>query len=123
MPPSRRHHANGIALGDAWEVGSLIGPEVPAVPSPSGALGQLGDLGGRVVQDSSIEFGSAPGIGHMPHRGDLARCSVARQVPWAAMVSWASFRARLGPHAPLTPWAPPTYLRTRRPEGPKGGGR
>jgi hypothetical protein len=33
------------------------------------AHGQAGDSGGPAVQDHSIDFGRAPGIGHMPHTG------------------------------------------------------
>jgi hypothetical protein len=56
-PQSTRHHANDIALGGC--VGRALGRWSAGgarVPRPSGALGQLGDLCGRAVQDRSIEF-------------------------------------------------------------------
>ncbi len=63
--------------------------------SPSWALGPTGDPGGPAAQDRSIEFGRAPGIGHMPHPADLARCSGLRDRPPM-------------PLRPLGPLGPPT---------------
>jgi hypothetical protein len=63
--------------------------------SPSWALGPTGDPGGPAAQDRSIEFGRAPGIGHMQHRADLARCSGLRDRPPV-------------PLRPLGPLGPPT---------------
>ena len=67
---------------------------------PSGALGPLGDLGGPVAQDRSIQLGRAPGIGHMPRIGPIwLAVRAARRGPWGPTgpwVAWAFYRARLG---------------------------
>jgi PAS domain S-box-containing protein len=80
--------------------------------SPRGALGQPDDLGGPALQDRPIEFGRTPGIRHMPHRGDLARCSRLRD------------KAPCGPAGPWVAWrplGPPIYLRTPSAQGTQRG--
>jgi hypothetical protein len=87
-------------LGDAWEVGSLTASGACRA-SPSGPHGQAGDLGGPAVQDHSIEFERAPGIGHMPRTGAI----------------WFAVRG-LRNHRPLrTPWAS-TVIPTKGPPIP-----
>jgi hypothetical protein len=52
----------------------------------------------------TIEFGRAPGIGHMPRWADLARCSRLHDRPLAplrALASLGRYRARLGPIGPV----------------------
>jgi hypothetical protein len=49
------------AWGLRWKgTGSADRPVVPSVPSPSGALGQSGDRGGRAVQDPSMVLARLP---------------------------------------------------------------
>jgi hypothetical protein len=70
----------------------------------------------------------SPGIGHMPHRADLARCSRLHDKPLGSLRPLASLGLPTGQgwdllHAPLTPLAP---LGRHRPTcasiGPRGKG-
>jgi hypothetical protein len=54
------HHLNGIALGEAWEVGSLVGRWCLRCLLLR-AIGGAGDLSGRVVQDRSTALAKLPG--------------------------------------------------------------
>jgi hypothetical protein len=69
--------------------------------SPSRAQGPAGDLRSPALQDRSIAFGCAPGIGHMPHRADLPRCLRLRDKPLGLLASLGRPTGHAGPHRAL----------------------
>jgi hypothetical protein len=106
-------------------VGRALGSLVGQCPR---AHRQSGDLGGRAVQDRSIEFGGASGIGQMPHTGPIwltvRGCATSPLRPYGPLRPLGVLQGEAAPIAPFTPLAP---LGRRRltcasigPRGPRG---
>jgi hypothetical protein len=121
-PQSTRHHANDIALGEAWE--GHRPPDRPVMPVVPRALGSPWTVWRPRRPCSSRPLDKvreAPGIGHMPHTGAiLSRLRDETLGPLRALGRFASYR-RGWDRALALPRCPIDLGDPNCPNGPKGG--
>jgi hypothetical protein len=95
---SARHHANDIALLEAWEGHGPIGRWCLRCLA-SGAHEPAGDPSGRAVPDRSIEFGRSPALAICQTGSIWFAVRACRQAPCAPTAPWVAWARSSRLHA------------------------